>query len=66
VIAYQTIDPADFDKVKLEITPRGWEKVPTLWNMVNGLAGIPRAEVLEVALQTFQGASDLIANQRVD
>ncbi len=66
VIADQTIDPADFDKVKLEITPRGWEKLPTLWNVVDGSAGIPRAEVLEVALQTFQGASDLSATQRVD
>ena len=66
VINYQTIKPEDFSKVKLDITPASWDKLPTLWNVVDGLAGIPRGEVLEVAVQTFQGASDLIANQKVE
>jgi hypothetical protein len=66
VLSYQTIPPSHFDKVKLDIAEGKWEELPTLWNVVEGLRKIPRLEVKEVAVQRFQGASDLMANQRVD
>lgn len=66
VIAYQSIDSDDFAKVKLDIPECTFEQLPTLWNIINGLREVPRTRVVEVASQTFQGASDLIKNQRVD
>ncbi|ORY90094.1 hypothetical protein BCR35DRAFT_343619 [Leucosporidium creatinivorum] len=66
VLRYQTIPPSQFDKVKLDIAEGKWEELPTLWNVVESLRRIPRLEVKEVAVQRFQGASDLMANQRID
>lgn len=66
MLSYQTIPPAQFHTVKLEIVEGVWEELPTLWNVVEGLRKIPRLEVKEVAVQRFQGASDLMANQKVD
>ncbi|SGZ27186.1 BQ5605_C025g10075 [Microbotryum silenes-dioicae] len=66
VIAYQTVEKADLNNVKLEIFEKSWEELPTLWNVVKGLKSLSRKGVLEVAVQTFQGASDLITNQKVE
>ncbi|SCZ90352.1 BZ3500_MvSof-1268-A1-R1_Chr9g10802 [Microbotryum saponariae] len=66
VIAYQTVEKADLNSIRLEIFEKSWEELPTLWNVVKGLKSLSRKEVLEVAVQTFQGASDLITNQKVE
>ncbi|SCV70055.1 BQ2448_1449 [Microbotryum intermedium] len=66
VIAYQTVEKTDLSKVKLDIFEKSWEELPTLWNVVKGLKSLPRKELLEVAVQTFRGASDLITNQKVE
>ncbi|KAK4046392.1 hypothetical protein OIV83_006115 [Microbotryomycetes sp. JL201] len=66
VIEYKTIPVAQFDQVQLVWRDLAWQDLPTLHNIVQGLRNIPQVRVLEVALQKFQGASDLMANQRVD
>jgi hypothetical protein len=60
------VEATQFDQVKLDIVESSWEQLPTLWNIVKGLRAVPRLEILEVAVQTFAGASDLLSNQRVD
>lgn len=64
ILRYETT--SNLSGVKLDIAEATFEELPTLWNIVDGLRSIPRLELLEVAVQQFQGASDLMANQRVD
>lgn len=64
--SYHTITPEEFSKVSLEIIEGKWETLPTLWNVVEGLRLIPRGEIREVAVQKFQGASDLKSNRKVE
>lgn len=45
--------------IKLTITTGSFEQLPTLHNVVAGLASLQPGKVLEVAVQEFQGASDL-------
>ncbi|KAI5477307.1 hypothetical protein MNV49_006528 [Pseudohyphozyma bogoriensis] len=66
LLSYFTIPASEFANVKLDISEGKWEELPTLWNVVEGLRGIPRERIVEVAVQQFQGASDLIANQKVE
>lgn len=46
-------------EVKLVITPGTFEQLPTLGLVVSGLASLQPGRVREVAMQSFQGASDL-------
>ncbi|KAL8276722.1 hypothetical protein RQP46_010901 [Phenoliferia psychrophenolica] len=64
--SYHTIAPEDFFKVKLEIAVGDWATFPTLHNVIEGLRLIPRGAILEVAVQKFNGASDLRLNQKVE
>ncbi|KAM0793663.1 hypothetical protein ACM66B_001094 [Microbotryomycetes sp. NB124-2] len=66
VIEYKTLSSSEFEKVALAWRDLAWTDIPTLHNIVQGLRKVPQGKVLEVALQTFQGASDLMSNQRVD
>jgi hypothetical protein len=45
--------------VKFSITPGSFEQLPTLYNVVDGLASLDLGDVREVAIQEFDGASDL-------
>ncbi|KAM0753460.1 hypothetical protein T439DRAFT_341946 [Meredithblackwellia eburnea MCA 4105] len=66
VSAYSTIPASDFSKVKLEIAEGKWEEFPTLWNIIEGLRNLEKGEIVEVAVQKFDSASDLISNQRIE
>lgn len=46
-------------QVKFEIKPGFFEQLPTLYNIVDGLATLVLSDVVEVAVQSFDGASDL-------
>lgn len=63
---YETVQESKWSQVRLDIHESSWEQLPTLWNVVHALRAVPRHEVLEVAMQTFAGPSDLLSNQRVD
>ncbi|CBQ73516.1 conserved hypothetical protein [Sporisorium reilianum SRZ2] len=52
--------------VKLQITRGGFEQLPTLWNVVDGLAALKVVACREVALQQFKGAGDLASNHRIE
>lgn len=65
VLEYKTVDPSKFDEVKLDILEDAtWEKLPTLWNIVQGLQKVPRVAVREVAINLIAGASDCSGNKR--
>lgn len=67
VLEYKTVDPSKFDEVKLDILEDAtWEKLPTLWNIVQGLQKVPRVAVREVAINLIAGASDCSGNKRIE
>jgi hypothetical protein len=51
---------------KVTITEGSFEQLPTLWNVVKGLASLKLGKVREVARQEIIGASDCSANKRVE
>ncbi|PWY96831.1 hypothetical protein BCV70DRAFT_203405 [Testicularia cyperi] len=53
-------------RVKFQINRGSFEQLPTLHNVVDGLASLQLGNVLEVAVQTFNGASDLKDNKRIE
>lgn len=57
---------ADGKGAKLEIKKGTFEQLPTLHNVVDGLAALQLGNVLEVAVQKFNGASDLKSNHRIE
>lgn len=50
---------------RLEITTHPWERLPTIWNIVDGLAGLKLGDVLEIACQTVAGAGDVAGVRRI-
>lgn len=50
---------------RLQITRRTWEELPTIWNIVEGLAGLQLGEVREVAIQVGAGAGDVAGARRI-
>lgn len=47
------------DQVRFEIRTGSFEQLPSLYPIVNGLASLELGEIVEVAVQVFDGASDL-------
>ncbi|KAH8785242.1 hypothetical protein F5883DRAFT_672596 [Diaporthe sp. PMI_573] len=66
--SYATFNPAPPGKapVEFKISPGTFEQLPTLHNVVRGLADLRPGRVLEAAVQEIQGASDLFANHRIE
>ncbi|GAK67996.1 acetoacetate decarboxylase [Moesziomyces antarcticus] len=52
--------------VKLSVKRGSFDQLPTLYNVVDALASLKVRACREVALHTFQGASDLAANHRIE
>ncbi|UZJ55689.1 hypothetical protein CBS101457_005009 [Exobasidium rhododendri] len=60
-------DPSQAEAtIKFSITPGTFEQLPTLYNIVDGLGSLDLRDVVEVAVQEFDGASDLKLNKRID
>ena len=54
------------DDIKLTITKRPWEELPTLWNVVDGLATLAGGDIREMYYEVRQGANDLAGNRRIE
>jgi len=54
------------EDVKLSIYKSTWEELPTLHNVVNGLATLQPEKVLDVYIETWHNAGDCGGNKRVD
>lgn len=50
---------------RLEISRHAWEKLPTIWNIVEGLASLELGQVRECAVQTVAGAGDVAGTRRI-
>jgi hypothetical protein len=50
---------------RMEIRSHPWERLPTIWNIVDGLAGLKLGDVREVACQTIKGAGDVAGVRRL-
>lgn len=50
---------------RLEITRHPWESLPTIYNIVDGLASLELGEVREFAHQTVVGAGDVAGVRRI-
>ena len=50
---------------RLEITRHPWHKLPTIGNIVDGLAGLQLGKVREFACQTVAGAGDVASVRRI-
>ena len=54
------------NNTKLTVTSRPWEELPTLWNVVDGLAALKLGDVREVFHQIEKSASDCSRNKRIE
>ncbi|KAI5450876.1 hypothetical protein NCC49_002617 [Naganishia albida] len=50
---------------QMKITRHPWERLPTIWNIVDGLAGLRLGDVREVACQSVKGAGDVAGVRRL-
>lgn len=50
---------------QMKITRHPWERLPTIWNIVDGLAGLRLGDVREVACQSVKGAGDVVGVRRL-
>ena len=50
---------------RLEITRHPWERLPTIGDIVDGLANLQLGKVREFAHQTIAGAGDVAGTRRI-
>lgn len=65
ITKFATTPKESIQDCRLEITTHLWERLPTIWNIVEGLAGLKLGDVREVACQIVAGAGDVAGVRRI-
>lgn len=66
VIKKFAVTTGPLENIKLTITQQPWEKLPSLWNVVDGLASLKLGEPREFFHQIDDGAGDCGGNKRIE
>ncbi|GHJ83751.1 hypothetical protein NliqN6_0153 [Naganishia liquefaciens] len=65
ITRFATMSESTVQDCRLEITRHPWERLPTIGNIVDGLANLQLGKVREFAHQTIAGAGDVAGTRRI-